>query len=118
LAADRHGKVVSTFPDLLKTTTSRLKGMDFIKALRSRIKSGEITTSIRIWRSPRVKVGGRYRLEDGFVIVEEIRQIGLNDITPGLARASGFAGIVDLLKTARHSSGQKVYWIRFRYEQA
>ena len=92
--------------------------MDFIKALRSRIKSGEITTSIRIWRSPRVKVGGSYRLEDGFVIVEAIRQIGLNDITPDMARASGFAGIVDLLKTARHGSGQKVYWIRFRYEEA
>jgi hypothetical protein len=92
--------------------------MEFIKALRSRIKSGEITTSIRIWQSPRVKVGGRYRLEDGFVVVEAIRQIALSDITPDMARASGFAGVVDLLKTARHGSGQKVYWIRFRYEEA
>lgn len=89
--------------------------MDFTKALRSRIKSGEITTSIRIWQSPRVKVGGRYRLEEGFVVIEAIRQIAMSDITPEMARASGFAGIVDLLKTAKHGQGQKVYWIRFRY---
>jgi len=90
--------------------------LDFIKSLRSRIKSGEITTSIRIWQSPRVKLGGRYRLEDGFIVVEAIRRIALSDITPEMARASGFAGVVDLLRTAKHGSGQNIYWIRFRYE--
>lgn len=89
--------------------------MQFIKSLRARIKSGEITTSIRIWQSPRVKVGGRYRLEGGFVVVDAIRRIALSDITPEMARASGFAGLVDLLKTAKHGSGTKVYLIRFHY---
>lgn len=89
--------------------------MDFIKPLRSRIKSGEITTTIRIWQSPRVKAGGRYRLEDGYVVVDAIRQIAIGDITPEMARASGFAGVVDLLKTARHGPGEKVFLIRFHY---
>jgi hypothetical protein len=89
--------------------------MQFIKPLRSRIKSGEITTSIRIWKSPHVKVGGRYRLDEGFVVVDAVRQIALSDITPEMARASGFAGVVDLLKTAKHGAGQNVYWVRFRY---
>lgn len=89
--------------------------MQFIKPLRSRIKSGEVTTSIRIWQSPRVKVGRRYRLDEGFVVVDAIRQIELRDITPEMARASGFAGVVDLLKTAKHGAGQNVYWIRYHY---
>src|ERR1700726_2453853 len=72
--------------------------MVFTKRLREPIMRGEITCSVRIWRSPRVKVGGRYPLGPGFVRVESIRQIALGDITPALARRSGFAGVVDLLK--------------------
>lgn len=89
--------------------------MQFLKALRGRIKAGEITTSIRIWHSPRVKVGGRYRPDDGHVVVDDIRRIALSDITPEMARASGFAGLVDLLRTAKHGAGSNVYLIRFHY---
>ena len=89
--------------------------MQFIKPLRPRIKSGEVTTSIRIWKSPHVKVGGRYKLEEGFVAVEAIKEIALSDITPDMARASGFEGVVDLLKTAKHGHGQNVYLVRFHY---
>jgi hypothetical protein len=89
--------------------------MQFIKPLRPRIKSGEVTTSIRIWKSPHVKVGGRYKLEEGFVVVEAIKEIALSDITPDMARASGFEGVVDLLKTAKHGHGQNVYLVRFHY---
>ena len=89
--------------------------MQFTKRLRDPIKRGEVTTSIRIWRSPRVKVGHRYKLEDGFVLIEKISEIELADITPKLARESGFAGVVDLLKTAKHGAGENVYLIRFRY---
>jgi hypothetical protein len=42
----------------------------------------------------------------------------LHDITPELARTSGFAGVVDLLKTAKHGPGEKVYLIEFVYEDA
>ena len=43
--------------------------MVFTKKLREPIMRGEITCSVRIWRSPRVKVGGRYRLGEGAVEV-------------------------------------------------
>ncbi len=92
--------------------------MTFTKHLREPIMRGEITCSVRIWRSPRVKVGGRYPLGPGFVRVELIEQIALGDITPALARRSGFAGVVDLLKVAKHGSGEKVYLVEFEYEQA
>jgi hypothetical protein len=89
--------------------------MQFTKRLREPIASGEVTCSIRIWQSPRVKPGGRYRMGSGFVEVRSIRQIELSDITPALARKSGFAGVVDLLKTARHGAGTNVYLVEFRY---
>jgi len=78
---------------------------------------GEITCSIRIWQSPRVKVGGRYALGPGHIEVTKIRQISLADITPALARRSGFAGVVDLLKIARHGKGENVYLVDFEYHE-
>ncbi|MBR7620450.1 hypothetical protein JKL49_13740 [Phenylobacterium sp. 20VBR1] len=89
--------------------------MVFTKKLRDPIMRGEITCSVRIWQSPRVKVGGRYRLGEGAVEVTSLRQIELTDITPQLARDSGFEGVVDLLKTARHGRGEKVYLVSFEY---
>jgi hypothetical protein len=89
--------------------------MVFTKRLRAPVIAGEITCSVRIWQSPRVKVGGRYPLAPGEIEVTAIRQIGLHDITPELARQSGFAGVVDLLKTAKHGPGETVYLIEFAY---
>lgn len=92
--------------------------MTFTKRLHVGIIAGKITCSVRIWQRPHVKVGGRYRIGPGFVEVTRIREIGLSDITPALARASGFAGVVDLLKIAKHGRGEKVYLIDFSYRGA
>ena len=90
--------------------------MTFTKHLHEPIMRGDVTCSVRIWHRPRVKVGGRYPLEHGHVHVTKIRQIELADITPELARSSGFAGVVDLLKIAKHGAGQNVYLIDFEFE--
>jgi hypothetical protein len=90
--------------------------MVFTKRLREPVISGEVTCSVRIWQSARVKVGGRYSLGPGAVHVTAIHEIALADITPDLARRSGFAGVVDLLKVARHGPGEKVYLVEFEYE--
>jgi hypothetical protein len=89
--------------------------MTFTKRLREPTMRGEITCSVRIWQKPHVKVGGRYSLVPGFVEVTSIKQIVLADITPALARRSGFAGVVDLLKIAKHGPGENVYLIDFEY---
>ncbi|HEY4988142.1 MAG TPA: hypothetical protein VII39_16120 [Bradyrhizobium sp.] len=91
--------------------------MHFTERLREPIRRGEVTCSIRIWHKPRVKVGGRYAMEGGFVEVTKIREIELADVTPTLARKSGFAGVVDLLKTAKHGSGEHVYLIDFVFRK-
>ena len=89
--------------------------MHFTKRLRDRVRSGEITCSVRIWMSPRVTVGRRYQMEEGEIEVDSIEPIGMPDITPELARASGFLGVIDLLKVAKHGRGERVYLVRFPY---
>jgi hypothetical protein len=89
--------------------------MTFTKRLRDGVRRGEITCSVRIWTRPHVKVGGRYKMEEGEIEVDSIEPIGLSDITPDLARASGFLGIVDLLKVANHGRGSNIYLVRFHY---
>jgi hypothetical protein len=64
---------------------------------------------------PHVKVGNRYRMEEGEIEVDAVVAITLGDITPALARASGFKGVVDLLKVAKHGRGETVYLVRFHY---
>jgi hypothetical protein len=89
--------------------------MQFLRSLRDRIKSGEITSTVRLWQRPHVKVGGRYALPPGQVVVTNMFEVSLADITPALARRTGFVGVVDLLKVARHGAGRRVFVIEFRY---
>jgi hypothetical protein len=90
-------------------------GLSFAKQLRDPVMRGEITCSVRIWQSARVKAGGRYVLGPGFVEVTSIREIALSEVTPALARRSGFQGVVDLLKIAKHGPGERVYLVEFEY---
>jgi hypothetical protein len=87
----------------------------FAKQLRDRVRRGEITCSVRIWQRPHVKVGGRYRLDPGEIEVDAILPIEIDDITTAMARQSGFDGVDDLLKVARHGPGEHVYLIQFHY---
>jgi hypothetical protein len=70
---------------------------------------------VRIWTHPHVKVGGRYPMDDGHIVVDSIEPIRIKDITDDLARESGFENVKDLLAVARHGRGKKVFLIRFHY---
>ena len=89
--------------------------MVFSKRLRDEVRRGEITCSVRIWTRPHVKVGNRYKMDEGEIQVDSIKPIGLPDITGELARESGFLGVVDLLKVAKHGKGENIYLVRFHY---
>ena len=89
--------------------------MQFKRELRDRVRSGEITCSVRIWQSPRVTAGRAYPLPPGHIVVDAIMEMSLADVTPEIARRSGFKGVVDLLKTAKHGSGERVFYITFHY---
>jgi len=87
----------------------------FTRRLRDGVRRGQITCSVRIWQRPHVKVGNRYRMEEGEIEVDAVVPITLADITPQLARESGFKGVIDLLKIAKHGRGENVYLVRFHY---
>ena len=89
--------------------------MLFTRRLREGIRRGRIRCSVRIWTRPHVRVGGRYRMDEGHIVVDSITPIGTADITDDLARESGFRGVKDLLELAKHGSGDNVYVIRFHY---
>jgi hypothetical protein len=54
-------------------------------------------------------------MEEGEIEVDSIEAIGFPDITPQLARESGFLGVLDLLKVAKRGRGENIYLIRFHY---
>ncbi len=89
--------------------------MVFTKRLRDGVRRSEITCSVRIWMRPHVKVGARYKMDEGEIEIDSITPIGFPDITPQLARDSGFLGVIDLLKVAKHGKGENIYLVRFHY---
>ena len=50
------------------------------------------------------------------VFTKRLREgVRRGEITPELARESGFEGVIDLLKVAKHGKGEYVYLVRFHY---
>ncbi len=89
--------------------------MVFTKRLREGVRRGEITCSVRFWLRPHVRVGTRYPMGEGAIEIDSIEMIGFPDITSELARESGFLGVLDLLKVAKHGRSEKIYLVRFHY---
>jgi hypothetical protein len=89
--------------------------MVFTKRLREGIRRGRIRCSVRIWTRSHVRVGGRYPMDGGHIVVDSIVPIAVDDITYDLARESGFQSVEDLLSIAKHGKGDSVYLIRFHY---
>jgi hypothetical protein len=89
--------------------------MVFARQLREGVRRGRIRCSVRIWQRPKVKVGGRYVMDEGHIVVDSVESITRREITQALARESGFASVNDLLEIAQHGPGRNVYLIRFHY---
>jgi hypothetical protein len=80
--------------------------------------SGEITKSVRIWQTPRVRIGGRYPLGPGHIQVTHMTEIDPADVTEALARETGFKSLDDLLAVARHGRGERVFVVEFTYRDS
>lgn len=62
-----------------------------------------------------MKAGGKYSMDDGHIVVDSIDSIEMSDITPDLARESGFESVKALLQMAKHGAGNNAFLIRFHY---
>ena len=94
--------------------------MLFKGSFHQAIASGAITVTYRAWKSARVKVGNRYRLNaEGVVAVDEVRETAVTEITDAAARASGFASRDALLRQLSPpragDPAATVFEVRFHY---
>jgi hypothetical protein len=54
-------------------------------------------------------------MDEGEIVIDSVELISLQDITSDLAIESGFESRTDLLKVAKHGTGDNVYLVRFHY---
>ena len=63
--------------------------MEFSRELRDDVLGGDITLSIRLWKRPQVKEGGRYRVGLGLIEVDAIDLVPFAAITVADVRRAG-----------------------------
>lgn len=90
--------------------------MLFSRRFHQPIARGEVTRTIRRWRRPQARPGGRYRLERaGSIEVDAIAPIEDRDLSEADARASGFESL-EALRTAIPARGDaSLFRIDFHY---
>jgi len=90
--------------------------MLFSRRFREPIARGEITRTIRRWRRPQARPGGRYRLERaGSIEVDAIAPIEDRDLSEDDARASGFDSRDELRAAIPERDEAALYRIDFHY---
>jgi hypothetical protein len=103
----------------LKSRYRRL--VEFSPELRNDVLAGEITLSVRLWKRPRVKAGGRYRVGPGEIEVDAIELVPFAEITAADVRRAGEIDRDSLRRRAAHAGpideGTLVYRIEFHPAQ-
>ena len=77
--------------------------MEFSKELRDDVIAGEITVSFRLWRRPRVRVGGRYPVGPAHIEVDSVELMPFAAITPADLRRTGEPDLETLRRRAAHA---------------
>ncbi len=77
--------------------------MEFSRELRNDVLAGDITLSVRLWKRPRVKQGGRYRVGPGEIEVDAIELVPFAAITRADVRRSGEPDRETLRRRAAHA---------------
>lgn len=77
--------------------------MEFSRELRARVLSGEITVTFRLWRRPKVKPGGRYRVGDGVIEVDSVELVPFSFIDYTDIRRAGESDLESLRRRAAHA---------------
>jgi hypothetical protein len=79
----------------------------FQKRFHEGLVSGAVTVTFRRWKSPHVKVGGRYRCHPiGVLEVDRVELVRVADITADDAIKSGFDTVEDLIAYVKSATGE------------
>ena len=63
--------------------------MEFSRELRNDVLAGHITLSVRLWKTPRVKEGNRYRVGPGEIEIDVVELLPFSQITAADVRRAG-----------------------------
>lgn len=77
--------------------------MEFSKELREGVASGDITVTIRLWKRPKVKVGGRYASHDCVLEVDSVELLPFSAVTADDVARSGETDRETLRGRAAHA---------------
>lgn len=89
----------------------------FSPELREAVIAGDITVSFRLWRRPKVRLGGRYPVGPAQIEVDSIELVPFSSITADDVRRAGEADLETLRRRAAHagpiSADTPLYRIEF-----
>src|ERR671933_446333 len=85
------------------TPAASVRGVEFSRELRNDILSGDVTLSVRLWKRPQVKEGGRYRVGPGVIEVDAIELVPFSAITEADVRRAGEPDRETLRRRAAHA---------------
>ena len=77
--------------------------MEFSRELRSDVLAGDITLSVRLWKRPRVRQGGRYPVGLGEIEVDAIELVPFAAIPRADVRRAGEPDRETLRQRAAHA---------------
>jgi hypothetical protein len=77
--------------------------MEFSRELRDDVLAGDITLTVRRWKRPQVKPGGRYRVGLGLIEVDAVELVPFAAITDADLRQAGEPDRESLRNRAAHA---------------
>jgi hypothetical protein len=77
--------------------------MEFSRELREDVLGGYITLSVRLWKRPQVREGGRYRVGPGLIEVDAVELVPFAAITDTDVRRAGEPDRETLRDRAAHA---------------
>jgi hypothetical protein len=81
-----------------------LTPVEFSKELRDDVAAGDIVVTIRLWRRPHAKVGGRYRVGLVDIEVDRIDQVPFASVSDADVRRAGEESRETLRARAAHAA--------------
>jgi hypothetical protein len=77
--------------------------VEFSRELRDDVLAGDITLTVRLWKRPRVKPGGRYRVGPGEIEVDVVELLPFAAVTDEDVRRAGEPDRETLRQRAAHA---------------
>jgi hypothetical protein len=91
--------------------------MEFSPELREDVLAGDITVSVRLWKRPRVRAGGRYRVGPGEIEVDAIDLVPFASVSEEDVLCSGERDREALRERAAHAGpiGEDTFVYRIEF---